>query len=1038
MGGGDSDPVAIAEALVTFPEMPQDTPISEDISNYNEVCRRVKGAKQILVRNADTIHDFGGSRGQVGDSTEYARIKGLIVAEKTELNRRDGEYTGISSKYANLTQGSNFEDTMFRGLLPPQVTFTYNNEAGPFPSNPPQEYTRLVIHTDTVQDVNKAIQIRNDIYRFLWPDTVTGEYIPSEYEFKIMADVSPGNEIKKIATVTGDDRAVKMRIRVTPESVMDAGPTYNANNDKILPGFGEFTPSPLDDKWHPTPVYSLPYVGIKTRARTDYGVNNPKAFDVIFQTKQADGNGPTLVIPHDNHDSGPGVEYIARSAAGVPVGDIKAGMLPFYDIIRNGAYSDAATAVGFLRDGNLTSLGKNIGYDLKREGDQSQAIAVLMSYLKGENVILATQDRMLALFMILMGGPVIHVGTGKTTIYRGERLNLTDEQKRQVLIQDINDIIRPLVDDTAIHTITSLTTRCREYIDRTIEKYRSNTGKVLSIPYMLLMSSLADTLSGIDRFIASHAYISDRRTEVMGIVGDLSIKTLGELLDTRARIIGPVNELTLKITSVTSVIDTLKGIRVPFKKLDLGTYGYVDVPAINRLDKVLKRYISTAKSGFRSEKIFKDFKDTIVSNFGIVYSRLTDETRARLSSIETGLSSLTKTPDERVLGYLSVLAAPAVAPVPDDDVVSVATGDTADVPSSTAAAAARAGFEAAVAGTPPPDINTVTDITSPYEFCVRVVDVLYSTISPLIMLGKGRTEGVLGQRGGAKDRYNAQERTERRRREYHKGLSPEAGRTAREKASIQLRKKRVAESRENKRIVSYVFNEAEGILELKIMSLVDDLYVIDPREAELIRITLHLLKRFHRVFLERGSFRSLRMLHTMRGILVEGDPIFPYDNLYNIHTLPRVLNGLFEYCVRPSVHIATPNPFEDVDAFGRKTMPSQTKRRSRKCPRGTIRRKGYTTKRGVTVRSSCIKDRGLPGKGKRLFTLKKGGLSKHGYSLKYAREKRHAALNKARKELSHATLVRKINALAVLMKNTHPDYARRARADVKWLGKTRD
>ena len=121
----------------------------------------------------------------------------------------------------------------------------------------------------------------------------------------------------------------------------------------------------------------------------------------------------------------------------------------------------------------------------------------------------------------------------------------------------------------------------------------------------------------------------------------------------------------------------------------------------------------------------------------------------------------------------------------------------------------------------------------------------------------------------------------------------------------------------------------------------------------------------------------------------------------------------------------------------RKPMTSKTRRRRRKCPRGTIHRKGYTNKRGVTVRSSCIKDRGLPGKGKRLFTLKKGELGKHGYSLKQAREKRRVALNKARKELSHATLVRKINALAILMKNTHPDYSRRARADVKWLGKTR-
>jgi len=1068
-GGGGGVPGAIAGALMRPLGVDPDGTL--DISNYNQICREVTGYKQILVRNGDTIHDFGGSRGQVAedDGREYTRIKALITAEKTVLNSpppgdpRFAQYAEILAKYNNLTQGSNFEDTMFRGLLPPQVTLTYNNEGGPVVI--PPETTRLVINTDTIDGVNKAIQIKNDIYRFLWPETISGPNLPGAYEFKIMADVSPGNEIKKIATLSLSDSSVKIRVRVTPESVMDAGPTYNANNDKILPGFGEFVASPLNEKWHPTPVYSLPYVGIKTRVRAGYGVNNPKAFDVIFQKQQADGNGPTLTIPHDEYDSGPGVEYIARSAAGVPVGEIKAGMLPFYDIIRNGAYSGAAHAVGLLREDHrtLTDLGKNIGYDLKREGDQSQAIAVLMSYRAGEKVVLATQDRMLALFMILMGGPVIHVGTGKTTIYRGERLNLTPEQKRQVLIRDINEIIGPIVTTTDIETITRLTTQCREYIDMTIEKYRRHTGKLLNIPYMLLMGSLADIRAGISRFIKTYVDFVRQRGDVLAIVEDLNSKNPEELQAIRTRIIGPVHTVTSSMASITAAIETLKSIRFPLKKLDLGDYGYIDLPAINSLNKVLKRYVAAARSGFRSKKIFEGFKDSIVSNFGIVYSRLTDETRTELRDIEVLLSSLTQTRDEGVIAVLEEAPAAAAAAeasssaaaaAAEEDEASVATGATAPGADVTAA---RAGLAAAVAGAPPavPDINTVTNINTPYEFCVRVVDVLYSTIRPLIMFGKGRTEDVLGQIGGVKDRYGrvrSEETAERRKEEFHPtkyknqkerraALQKEQIITAQRRRGAELYKKRMLPNRVKE--AETIFDDSQSTLALKIMSLEDDLpveNVRDPRTRKIIPITakvylliLDILKTFLQTLYDSGPTRGLRILQTMRGILVEGDPRFPYDGLYGIDTLPGVLTILFDVAggAPPA------DPLDYINAFGRKSMPSQTKRRSRKCPRGTIRRKGYTTKRGVTVRSSCIKDRGLPGKGKRLFTLKKGELSKHGYSLKYAREKRHAALNKARKELSHATLVRKINALAVLMKNTHPDYARRARADVKWLGKTR-
>ena len=106
-----------------------------------------------------------------------------------------------------------------------------------------------------------------------------------------------------------------------------------------------------------------------------------------------------------------------------------------------------------------------------------------------------------------------------------------------------------------------------------------------------------------------------------------------------------------------------------------------------------------------------------------------------------------------------------------------------------------------------------------------------------------------------------------------------------------------------------------------------------------------------------------------------------------------------------------------------------------KCKRGTIRRRAYTRKNGKRVKSACIKDIGKPGKGKRLFTLKKGDLTKHGYSIKVGKEKRQRALQKAKKHIKYATLIRKLNALAILFKNTKPLYSKRAKTDMNYLRK---
>lgn len=115
----------------------------------------------------------------------------------------------------------------------------------------------------------------------------------------------------------------------------------------------------------------------------------------------------------------------------------------------------------------------------------------------------------------------------------------------------------------------------------------------------------------------------------------------------------------------------------------------------------------------------------------------------------------------------------------------------------------------------------------------------------------------------------------------------------------------------------------------------------------------------------------------------------------------------------------------------------KAKRGPKTCKRGEIKRSAFTRKNGTRVAATCVRDMGKPGKGKKLFTLKKGDLSKFGYSLKATEASRHRTLGKARKHFSYATLIRKLNALAILHKNTHPRYASRARSDMEYLRSTR-
>jgi hypothetical protein len=108
---------------------------------------------------------------------------------------------------------------------------------------------------------------------------------------------------------------------------------------------------------------------------------------------------------------------------------------------------------------------------------------------------------------------------------------------------------------------------------------------------------------------------------------------------------------------------------------------------------------------------------------------------------------------------------------------------------------------------------------------------------------------------------------------------------------------------------------------------------------------------------------------------------------------------------------------------------------ARICPRGEIIRRAYIKRNGTRVAEGCIKDRGLKGKGRRLFTLRRGTLGKYGYRTKLETDKRRAALRRAVYGESYATVIRKLNAVAILQRNTNPKVYEKLRADMAWVQK---
>lgn len=107
------------------------------------------------------------------------------------------------------------------------------------------------------------------------------------------------------------------------------------------------------------------------------------------------------------------------------------------------------------------------------------------------------------------------------------------------------------------------------------------------------------------------------------------------------------------------------------------------------------------------------------------------------------------------------------------------------------------------------------------------------------------------------------------------------------------------------------------------------------------------------------------------------------------------------------------------------------------CPAGKIRRKGYTTRRGVRVPSTCVEDVGKKGKtpkAKRVLPRPKAG-KLEGWKEDLPAAERHKALRKVAKKHGCKDAVLDLNLLANFTKRTSPKTHRKARADMAWLRK---
>lgn len=113
------------------------------------------------------------------------------------------------------------------------------------------------------------------------------------------------------------------------------------------------------------------------------------------------------------------------------------------------------------------------------------------------------------------------------------------------------------------------------------------------------------------------------------------------------------------------------------------------------------------------------------------------------------------------------------------------------------------------------------------------------------------------------------------------------------------------------------------------------------------------------------------------------------------------------------------------------------------CPTGHVIREGFN-RDGTWVAPTCIKAKGLSKKtgvkGKKLFRLNSGTLGQFGYEniKNLSQKKRRSSLKKAMKHIKPLSVQRKLNAVAILQKNTNPEVTEILQKDIEWVKGTRE
>lgn len=116
-----------------------------------------------------------------------------------------------------------------------------------------------------------------------------------------------------------------------------------------------------------------------------------------------------------------------------------------------------------------------------------------------------------------------------------------------------------------------------------------------------------------------------------------------------------------------------------------------------------------------------------------------------------------------------------------------------------------------------------------------------------------------------------------------------------------------------------------------------------------------------------------------------------------------------------------------------------TKRAGYNVHRGNKTYRVYPRSGSTLVKASCVKDRGLPGKGPRegkgIGPLKKGELSRYGYNAHKSEVERHSALKKAMEVYGPLGVYHKLDAITKYTVRTAPEAHRVFKADRDWVYK---